>query len=427
MAQYAASSYSTAQTEIARDFDTTLELAITGLSVFLAAYAIVPMFLAPVAEVVGRVPLYLIGYFGFLCFTIPTAVTMDISVMIIFRFIAGSCSSVGNTMIAGSITDLFDSESLAAPMTFYIILGLLLSTPVGPLVNGFVVSDKHLGYHWVFWFQVVFGTAVLLVLYFGLEETRPSILYHKKLSEHAKKLSMDLSDEEDEKPTFRSMLSTIGLPWQMMFCDLTVAIFSLWLAFAWGVVYGMLQSIALVFQGQDLFTQSQVGLVFISQIVSLVLGALAAVMQEIWFRKKCREQKKIVPEARLHIACFGSVCMVAGLFYYAWTSGHDIRPIVPIVATGVVFFGIFTIYYAVFHYICDNYSDSASSALSATGFWRNALAAAFPLFTGRLYKSIGDQWAGSVFAFASIPIGLVPFALILFGPKMRAQSKFIET
>ncbi|CCG85062.1 protein of unknown function [Taphrina deformans PYCC 5710] len=427
MVQYGGSAYSSTETDIARDFDTSHELAIAGISVLLLAYAVVPMLLAPLAEVIGRVPLYLVGYFGFLCFTIPSAVTTDISVMIIFRFLAGCAGSVGNTMIGGSITDMFEPAALGAPMTFYIVFGLLLSEPMGPLINGFVVENPRLGYRWVFWFQIIFGFAILLVLFLKLEETRPSVLLQRRAAKMSKEKGTKMSAKGDDTPMSETIYSSLKMPWLLMFTDVTVALFSLWLAFAWGLAYGMLQSISLVFKTNHAFSESQVGLVFVALIAALAVGLVAAAIQELWFKRSNHKAGSFVPEGRLQIACIGSVCLSGGLFFYAWTSGRMVAAIVPMVAIGIVFFGIFTIYYAVFLYICDNYSDLASSALSAAGFWRNMFAAAFPLFIEIMYNRLGYQWAGSTLAFISVPLGLIPFALVKFGPKVRANSKYIES
>lgn len=427
MVQYAGSAYEAAQEDITIHFHTSKELTIVGVSVLLLSYAIVPIFLAPLSEAVGRVPVYLCGYFGFLILTIPTAVTTDISIMIVFRFLSGCFGCVGNTMIGGSITDLFGPEDLGPPMSFYIIFGLLLSLPMGPLINGFVVQNSRLGYHWVFWFQVIFGAPVFVLLLVGLRETRPAILLKKRARAMTKESGKHWQAEGDDQKFSETMMTTLKHPWLLMFTDYTIAVFSLWLAFAWGLTYGMLQSISTVFTNHHDFTVAQVGLIYISPIVALVLALVASGLQESYFRKKYRKNGHIVPEARIQIACVGSFCMTLGLFYYGWTSGRGINPIIPIVSIGIVFFGIFTVYYAVFLYICDNYSDLASSALSAAGFWRNMLAAAFPLFVTQMYDNLGYQWASSTLAFISIPIGLAPFAIIWFGPKIRAHSKYIET
>lgn len=428
MVQYAGSSYSSAQHAIAIDFDTSEELSILGTSSLLLAYAIVPMFLAPLAENFGRRPVYVLGYFLFLCLSIPTAVTTDISIMVIFRFLAGAAGSVGNTMIGGSITDMYEAKELGPPMSVYIIFGLLLSTPAGPLASGFIV-DSVLGYHWVFWVQIIVGTPILIILVFGLRETRPSVL----LKKHAKELQAKDPDTQfkaagDDKSLLMTTAAVLKRPWLLMFTDIIVALFSLWLAFAWGVAYGLLQSIALVFKTIHGFTEAQIGLVYISPLIALVVAIFASYLQERYFQAQWKRASKIVPESRLNISCIGSVCLAGGLFFYGWTAQFGLSPYLPITAVGIVFFGIFTVYHSVFLYICDNYSEDASSALSAAGLWRNVIASAFPLFTRQLYRNLPSYgWASSLLGFLGVLIGLAPFLLKIFGKRLRSASKYIET
>ena len=417
MVQYSGSSFSTTERSIARELEVCEGLSILGLSALLLAYAVAPMMLAPLAESFGRKWLYIIGYFLFLLFTIPTASTHSISVLIVFRFFVGCAGSVGNTMIGGSITDMFDADNHGPPMSVYIILGLLSSTPFGVIINGFVVD--RVGYKWVFWIQCIVGLPVLLSLLF-LRETRPVVI----LRQRAKKLGEGYAAEGDG-PFWQTVSTTLQTPWSMMFTDVIVAVFSIWLAFAWGVSYGLLQSVALVFRTEFGFTASQVGLVFLSPLIALLLAAVAFYLQESRITTR-RLQGRNSPELRLEIACFGSIAITAGLFFYGWTSRSDVSYLAPTVAVGLVFFGISTIYYSVFLYICDNFADKASSALSAAGFWRNLLAAAFPLFTDHMYRRLGYNWASSLLGFVSIPIGMVPFALYIYGPKLRNASKWIE-
>lgn len=86
--------------------------------------------------------------------------------------------------------------------------------------------------------------------------------------------------------------------------------------------------------------------------------------------------------------------------------------------------GIFSIYLAVFNYLADTYHRYASSALAAQSFCRNMLGGIFPLITDQMFKAMTFQGAGSFLGGVGAILTLVPFVLLIWGPKIRARSKF---
>lgn len=68
---------------------------------------------------------------------------------------------------------------------------------------------------------------------------------------------------------------------------------------------------------------------------------------------------------------------------------------------------------------------TSSSALAANGILRYILGAVFPLFTLQMYEKLGVHWAGSVFAFLSLPLIPIPWLLFKYGGKLRQRSSFV--
>jgi hypothetical protein len=82
------------------------------------------------------------------------------------------------------------------------------------------------------------------------------------------------------------------------------------------------------------------------------------------------------------------------------------------------------VFTSVISYLIDSYTLYAASALAANAVLRSIMGAAFPLFTPRMYASLGDQWACMVFAFLALACTPIPFLFYRFGPAIRARSKF---
>ena len=86
--------------------------------------------------------------------------------------------------------------------------------------------------------------------------------------------------------------------------------------------------------------------------------------------------------------------------------------------------GIYSIYLATFNYLADTYHRYASSALAAQSFCRNVLGGVFPLCTVSMFNHLTFQGAASLLGGLAALLTIVPWVLVLYGPKIRARSKF---
>lgn len=130
----------------------------------------------------------------------------------------------------------------------------------------------------------------------------------------------------------------------MLFSEPVVAAFSLWLAFAWGVLFGLFESVPYVFTNVYGFTEEQVSytLSTLSYVlpagvskssrlpvhlshcrIGPVIGFLANFGQDRLYRKNFPTKG---PEARLYGACVAGILFPAACFMYAWTASVCIIP-----------------------------------------------------------------------------------------------------
>lgn len=79
-----------ALTSIAKEFNITNEVEIQlTLSIFVLAFAIGPLFLGPLSEIYGRVPVLQLSNLFYLVFNIACGVSRSKGQMIAFRFLSG--------------------------------------------------------------------------------------------------------------------------------------------------------------------------------------------------------------------------------------------------------------------------------------------------------------------------------------------------
>lgn len=116
-------------------------LATFVVSVYVLGNAVGPLILAPLSEVYGRAPVYHATNIIYVVCTAACALSVDLSMLIVFRFLAGVMGSAVLSLGGGSITDLFVSEQRGRAMAVW-SLGPLLGPVVGP-VTGWCFLPVH--------------------------------------------------------------------------------------------------------------------------------------------------------------------------------------------------------------------------------------------------------------------------------------------
>lgn len=118
------------------------------MSVFILGYFFGPLFLAPLSELYGRLPVYLTCNVLFTIFNIACAVSNNLSSLVVFRFLAGTFGGCPITIGAGSFGDMIAQEHRGKIIVIW-ALGPLLGPVIGPVAGGFLSQGA--GWRWVFW------------------------------------------------------------------------------------------------------------------------------------------------------------------------------------------------------------------------------------------------------------------------------------
>lgn len=101
------------------------------VSIYVMGSAIGPIFLTPLSEVCGRLPLTHAANTLFMVAAIVCAASINMPMLIVSRFVMGMASSVPVTVGGGFVADLMPMEKRGTAMTVW---------TVGPLLVGFPVS-----------------------------------------------------------------------------------------------------------------------------------------------------------------------------------------------------------------------------------------------------------------------------------------------
>ncbi|KAL8276146.1 hypothetical protein RQP46_011440 [Phenoliferia psychrophenolica] len=412
------SGYAIGQGSVQTDLHASRELVVLGVTLFTFTFGAAPLILAPFSEVYGRNGIYFVSAVVFTLFFLPQALAQNIETMLVCRFISGIAGSTAVSLVGGTLADVWSTEDRGLPMALF-SYAAFASTGLGPVLFGAV--EYRYGFRYIAWILMAMSGTFTLSLLVILKETRASVL----LSRKAKKLRLETGDaryqarDDFERGSLVVMLQTsLGRPIKMLFTEPVLLSFAVWISFVWCVLYILLESIPLVYEGVYGFNIEQSSFVFASQVVGATIGLV--------YRRNVATRG---PEARLYTAMVGGCLVPLGAFIYTYTSYKNVPWIASVIGITVLYCGMYLVYLSCFNYLADSYTLYASSALSAQSFLRNFVGCLAPLFTHQMYGGLGIAGAGGLVAgivAARIPVSIAitsdsicPFCFVGF---RRIQS-----
>jgi len=134
----------------------------------------------PVADRLGRRPVMLFGSILYVAATIGCFVVGTIEQMIVMRFMQAVAACSGVVISAAIVRDRFDRQE-SARIYSMLLMARSLGPMLAPILGGVLVTLT--GWRGVFGALAVFGTTILIAVFFALPETRPEAVAIQARSE----------------------------------------------------------------------------------------------------------------------------------------------------------------------------------------------------------------------------------------------------
>ncbi|MDQ2634626.1 MAG: multidrug effflux MFS transporter [Pseudomonadota bacterium] len=152
---------------MARHFDTDYAVMQLAVSLYLAATAVLQLFIGPASDRFGRRPVMLACFGLFLVGTLAAVYAPTVEALLACRLLQ-AFSSAGMVIARAVVRDTVGTAE-AASQIGYITMGMSIVPMVGPMVGGFL--DELYGWQSGFWLTLVFGMVAFVVVIVDLGET----------------------------------------------------------------------------------------------------------------------------------------------------------------------------------------------------------------------------------------------------------------
>ncbi|KAH0848190.1 hypothetical protein AYO21_05322 [Fonsecaea monophora] len=409
---------------VMKDFNqSSVILAALVVSVYLVGYAFGPLVCAPMSEIYGRLPVYLITNVLFVIFTVACAVAPSLDSLIGFRFLAGSAGSAPLVLGGGSVADLYPREKRGSKMAIF-AMGPLIGPVAGPVAGAFL--SQNVGWRWVFWVITIAAGVVMVMCFVFMRETYAPVLLERKAAKLRKSTGNEqyVSKMSTNDTPRAALIKALIRPTKMFFRSPIVFIFVVYISIVYGYLYLLFTTITEIYETTYGFSTGLAGLSFLGIGIGMFIGLiLFGATSDKRIRAK-QAQGDVSPEIRLEGLIPAAFCIPIGLFWYGWSVEKEVHWIMPIIGTGWVGLGLMGIFMAVQTYLVDCYPLFAASVTAANTIIRSLVGAFLPLAGRPLYSSLGLGWGNSLLGFIALGMAPLPFFFMKYGAWLRTHPKF---
>ncbi|KAI9461803.1 MFS general substrate transporter [Boletus coccyginus] len=377
-----------------QEFGISSEVGTLTISLFVAGYCVGPLLWAPLSEQYGRRPIFILSFFGFLCFQIGSALSKNTASILVFRFLGGTFAAA-----PALISDIWGPKERGAALAVFTVAPFA-GPGIGPVVGGYLYQAG-ISWRWAFWIIAIFAGVCWLQIVLTIPETFEPVLLVKMAQERHRNTGDDRYYAAMEKNSLKfadRLEVTLARPFKILFQEPMLFVLTIYMSFVYGCIYLLFEAYPVVYSEGHSLKPGPSGLVYLP----LPIGGFLAVVVYVLFvntdySRKVEEYapEPVPPEDRLRVVMVASPLLTASFFWFAWTSFPSISIWAPLASE-----------------------------------WSWALVQAplsslqYKLFVSQMYAKLGPEWASSLVGLIALALTPAPFVLFRYGPAIRSKSKF---
>ena len=395
------------------------------------------------SENIGRRSVYVVSFSLFLVFSILSAVSVNITMLIVVRVFAGGAAASVQAVGAGTIADIWEPARRGRAMGIF-YLGPLIGPIFAPIIGG--ALSEGFGWRSTMWFLVVYGGLALLLLIFALPETlarkKPAARTSSRANDGSggvsaegslARVSTRQSIKDRTKKTGAAFKQLILDPLEVLaylrFPAVAISVYSA--AVAFGSLFVLNISIQSSYSKAPYgFSEIIVGLTYFPLSIGYVL---ASVFGGRWIDQiMAREARNagrydghgkliLLPEDRMRENMWLAASLYpAALIWFGWTIEKGVHWVVPCIASFFFGLGSMLVFGTVTTVLTEFMPSRSSGGVAVNNFVRNIFSCTGAIVAQPLINAMGVGWLTTMIGlFAWITGNIAIWALRRWGSKWR--------
>ncbi|KAI2625060.1 MFS general substrate transporter [Hypoxylon sp. NC1633] len=154
--------------DMSKDLNASATVVNLTVAFYMLAMSIFPLWWSSFSETLGRRNIYLSSFFLNVIFSLMTGLSVNISMLIVFRILSGGAAASVQAVGAGTIADIWEPRERGRAMGYF-YLGPLMGPLLAPIIGG--VLTEAFGWRSTSWFLTAYGAVVLILVLFCVPET----------------------------------------------------------------------------------------------------------------------------------------------------------------------------------------------------------------------------------------------------------------
>lgn len=407
-------------------FGISHEVSVLGIMFYVFGLAFGPLFLSPISELYGRRLTFIFSLLLSIIWQCLVTWSKNVVGIMFGRFLSGFFGSSFLSVAGGSISDIFDKNSITIPMAIY-TTAAMMGPSLGPIISGALYT---VNYKWTFVTFILASAVCLVLIIFTIPETYKPMLLIKK----AERLRTETGNQEYYAPLervrkdtniFKSMVMSCERPFSLLLFDPMMGVLCFYTGLELAIIYLFFVAFPYIFPKIYGFGVMKTACMYIGILVGVMLATPMSILFQWKYEKRVRANNGIsVPEMRFEPLFYGAFCSPIGLMIFSWTTYSNVHWMGPMIGSGIFGMGVLFVFVAIFNYTVDAYRKYAASGLACNSFVRCVMGGIFPLFGLQMYKGMGVNWGSFFITMCTVLMIPVPFLFNKYGAYLRSKSPY---
>ncbi|KAI0164405.1 MFS general substrate transporter [Hypoxylon sp. FL1284] len=388
--------------DMSEDLNASPTVVNLTVALYMLAMSIFPLWWSSFSEALGRRNIYLSSFLLNVIFSLLSGLSVNISMLIVFRILSGGAAASVQAVGAGTIADIWETRERGRAMGYF-YLGPLMGPLLAPIIGGALAEG--FGWRSTMWFLTAYGALVFVLVLFFVPETlakrKPAPAATQPSTEGLSRVSTTRSVKQAAVSIKRCLVDPLQIIMYLRFPAVAITVYYA------AVTFGSLYVLNIVIQSA--FSQAPYGFSAIAIGLLYLPGSLgyfaASMLGGRWIdrimvraaeragRRDARGRLVYLPEDRMRENAWISATLYPGaLVWSGWTTYYGVHWAAPAVANFFFGLGSMLVFSAATTMLTEFMPRRSSSGVALNNFVRNIFSCTAGVVSQPLIDAIGVGW-----------------------------------